>query len=80
MVFRTFLILVLAAGLSACANTATDANAEGDDVATASAKRDQTSAAAAGTEKPTMSCRREKTTGSRLGVRVCKVVSESISE
>ncbi len=60
---RTFLILVLAAGLSACASTATDATAEGDGIATTVAE----------TKKPKKRCRRVKTTSTRLGsMRICK--------
>ncbi len=63
---RTFLILVLAAGLSACASTATDATAESDGIATTAAE----------TKKPKKHCYREKKTGSRLGIRICKTVDE----
>ncbi len=69
---RTFLILVLAAGLSACASTATDATAEGDDAVTATAEGDGVATSAAETKKPKKRCRRVKVTGSRLGTRVCK--------
>ncbi len=63
---RIFLILVLAAGLSACASTATDATAEGDGIDTITAE----------TKKPKKSCYREKVTGTRLGIRICKTVDE----
>ena len=64
---RTFLILVLAAGLSACATNSTDASGESGDTATANTA----------TEKPKMRCYREKNTGFRLGgKRVCEPVDE----
>ncbi len=70
---RTFLILVLAAGLSACASTATDATAEGDDGVTATAEGDGVATSAAETKKPKKRCRRVKTTSTRLGsMRICK--------
>ena len=69
---RTFLILVLVAGLSACASTATDATAEGDGVAT-TAEGDGVATSAAETKKPKKRCRRVKTTSTRLGsMRICK--------
>ena len=63
---RTFLILLLAAGLSACASTATENSAgEGDE------------AVAAETEEPKIRCYREKNTGFKLGgKRVCTPVDE----
>ena len=65
MVPRTFLILVLAAALSACASTATENAAESDSAATA-----------VEVDKPKMRCYREKNTGFRLGgKRVCEPVS-----
>ncbi len=73
---RTFLILVLAAGLSACASTATDATAEGDGAVTATAESDGIATTAAETKKPKKSCYREKVTGSRLGNRICKTAVE----
>ena len=64
---RTFLSLVLAAVLSACASTATEDAAESDDLATVVSE----------TEKPKMRCYREPNTGFRLGGRrVCKPVGE----
>ncbi len=64
---RTFLILVLAAGLSACATNSTDASGTSGDTATANTA----------TEKPKMRCYREKNTGFRLGgKRVCEPVDE----
>ncbi len=79
---RAFLILVLAAGLSACASTATDATAEGDDGVTATAEGDGVATTAEGdgvatsaaeTKKPKKRCRRVKTTSTRLGsMRICK--------
>ena len=64
---RTFLILVLAAGLSACATNSTDASGESGDTVTADTA----------TEKPKMRCYREKNTGFRLGgKRVCEPVDE----
>ena len=63
---RTFLIRGLAAGLSACASTATDVTAEGDGVATTVPE----------TKKPKKSCYREKVSGSRVGIRFCKTVGE----
>ena len=78
---RTFLILVLAAGLSACASTATDATAEGDGVATTAegdsvattAEGDGVATSAAETKQPKKRCRRVKTTSTRLGsMRICK--------
>ncbi len=71
---RTFLILVLAAGLSACASTATDATAEGDDAVTATAESDGIATTAAEVKKPKKSCYRQKATGTRLGNRICKTV------
>ena len=69
---RTFLILVLAAGLSACATNSTDASGESGDTATA-----DTATADTATEKPKMRCYREKNTGFRLGgKRVCEPVDE----
>ena len=66
---RTFLILVLAAGLSACATNSTDASG---DTATA-----DTATADTATKKPKMRCYREKNTGFRLGgKRVCEPVDE----
>ena len=64
---RVFLFLVLAAGLCACAGTATDTSAEGGDATTAAAESD----------KPKMRCYREKNTGFRLGgKRVCEPIAE----
>ena len=64
---RTFLILVLAGILSACAGTATETSPTGDDA----------TAAASESEKPKMRCYREKSTESRIGgKRICKPVSE----
>jgi len=63
---KLFLFLVLAAGLSACASTATESSAEGG----------ETTAKAEG-EKPRMRCYREKNTGFRLGgERVCEPIDE----
>lgn len=73
---KIFLILILAAGLSACASTATDANAESDDAVTATAESDHVATAAAETKKPKKRCYRDKDTGSRLGVRICETVLE----
>ena len=63
---RLFLILILAAGLGACASTASDPGAAKDDAA-ASADEPQ---------KPRKRCYREKETGTRLGKRVCVTVYE----
>jgi hypothetical protein len=71
---KIILILVLAAGLSACASTAADANVEGDDVATATAESHHAATAAVETKKPKKRCYREKETGSRLGKRICETV------
>ena len=73
---KIFLILILAAGLSACASTAADAIAESDGAVTATAESDQVTTAAAETKKPKKRCYREKDTGSRLGVRTCETVLE----
>ena len=73
---RTFLILVLAAGLSACASTATDVTAEGDDALTATAEGDGVATTVPETKKPKKSCYREKVSGSRVGIRFCKTVGE----
>ncbi len=70
---RTFLILVLAAGLSACASTAIDATAEGDSVATTPEGDGVATTAAETKKKPKKRCRRVKTTSTRLGsMRICK--------
>ena len=71
---RTFLILVLAAGLSACATNSTDASG---DTATADTATADTATADTATAKPKMRCYREKNTGFRLGgKRVCEPVDE----
>jgi len=75
-VSRAFLILILVAGLSACASTGTDATAQGDDAVTATAEGDGIATTAAETKKPKKRCYREKKTGSRLGIRICKTVDE----
>ena len=68
---KAFLILVLAAALSACAGTATDANAKGDSAVTGAAEGDDAVTASAETKKPKKRCYRDITTGSRVGARVC---------
>jgi len=76
---RTFLILVLAAGLSACATNSTDASGDTAtaDTATADTATADTATADTATKKPKMRCYREKNTGFRLGgKRVCEPVDE----
>ena len=62
---KIFLISMLALGLAACANTATDGS-QAEDV----------SATGAASAEPKKRCYREKETGTRLGRRVCVVVAE----
>lgn len=62
-----FVGLVLAAALSACANSAIDNDAEADHAAIVASEN----------ETPKMRCHREQRTGFRLGgARVCKPVGE----
>lgn len=60
------MIGVLAAGLAACAGTATDPDAANGNG----------SADASVAEEPKKRCYREKETGSRLGKRVCVTVDD----
>ena len=58
---RIILVLLLSAGLAACASTETRGTASSGDAETATTE----------VKKPKKRCYREKTTGSRLGERVC---------
>ena len=60
---RLFLIMVLAAGLAACASTASESGATDNGSATSTAS-----------SEPKKRCYREKETGTRLGRRVCVTV------
>ena len=66
VVARLCLILVLTAGLAACASNAPETAAEATDAATG----------AAASAEPKKRCYREKETGTRLGRRVCVTVDE----
>ncbi len=63
---RILLIMVLAAGLGACANTATGI-----------AESDRAGATASESNKTKQRCYREQSTGSRLGPRICRDVAQA---